>query len=242
MPTSEDKQIFALEVSDLVGGYGAIDILKGVSLKVAQDEVVSIIGPNGAGKSTLMKAVFGMVRISSGSVHYQGEEITSISPNLLVQKGLGFVPQSHNVFPSMTVAENLAMGAFTRQDDYSQSLEEVYEHCPFLAEKKGQKAGSLSGGQQKMMAICMAMMLNPKLLLLDEPSAGLAPNLVAELMLDIQRIKQKGIAILMVEQNAKQALNISDRGYVLVTGRNEFEDSGAGLLTNPDIGRLYLGN
>ncbi len=258
-----------LQVSDLVSGYGKINILKGASLQVGENEIVSVIGPNGAGKSTLMKSVFGLVEIASGSIVYRDEKITGLPPRKLVRLGLGFVPQNRNVFPDLTLAENLAMGAFSQngRDGFAlakisqalpflfggsgkkngnagheeESMEEISRIFPFLMDNLGQKAGNLSGGQQQMLAISIALMLKPKLLLLDEPSAGLAPNLVDDLMEKILKIKEAGVAILMIEQNAKRALKISDRGYVLVTGKNEYEDSGRALLDNADIGKLFLG-
>ncbi|MFH1287998.1 MAG: ABC transporter ATP-binding protein [bacterium] len=231
-----------LKVDNIVSGYGHVEIVKEVSLRISKNEIVSIIGPNGTGKSTLLKSIFGLVKKFSGSVFFDNKDITGLKPYQIVRKGMCYVPQDNNVFSSLTVGENLDMGAFVRHDDYKKSLEEVYNIFPLLSDFKSKKAGNLSGGQQKMLAIGMALMLTPKLLLLDEPSAGLAPNMVEEMMKKIELInREEQAAILMVEQNAKRALSISDRGYVLSMGKNEFEDTGAALLNNPDIGKLYLG-
>lgn len=231
-----------LKVNNIISGYGHVEIVKGVSLQISRNEIVSIIGPNGTGKSTLLKSIFGLVKKFSGSVFFDNRDITGLKPHQIVQNGMCYVPQDNNIFPSLTVKENLDMGAFVRDDDYSKSMEEVYNIFPLLGDFKNKRAGDLSGGQQKMLAIGMALMLTPKLLLLDEPSAGLAPNMVEEMMKKIELINhEEHAAILMVEQNAKRALRISNRGYVLYMGRNEFEDTGDALLNNPDIGKLYLG-
>ncbi len=189
-----------------------------------------------------MKTIFGLLTPTRGQVTLEGEKITGLRPDRIVRKGMCYVPQSDNVFPSLTVLENLEMGAFIRDDDYSESLGDVFNRFPALEERKRQRAGSLSGGEQQMLAMGKALMLNPKVLLLDEPSAGLAPRMVGEIMQKILEIKESGVAILMVEQNAKEALKLSDRGYVLATGKKRFEDSGQGVLDNPDVGRLYLGD
>lgn len=231
-----------LKVDNIVSGYGHVEIVKGVSLSISKNEIVSIIGPNGAGKSTLLKSIFGLVKKFSGGVFFDNKDITGFKPHQIVRNGMCYVPQDNNVFPSLTVRENLDMGAFVRHDDYKKSIEEVSNIFPLLSDFKNKKAGNLSGGQQKMLAIGMALMLTPKLLLLDEPSAGLAPNMVEEMMKKIKLInREEQAAILMVEQNAKKALLISNRGYVLSMGKNEFEDTGDALLNNPDIGKLYLG-
>lgn len=231
-----------LKVDNLISGYGQIEIVKGVSLRVSADEIVSIIGPNGTGKSTLLKSIFGLVKKFGGSIFFNSCDITALKPYQIVRDGMCYVPQDNNVFPSLTVRENLDMGAFVRKGNYDKSIEEVYRIFPLLGGFKNKKAGDLSGGQQKMLAIGMALMLTPKLLLLDEPSAGLAPNMVDEMMKKIELInREERVAVLMVEQNAKRALSISGRGYVLSMGKNEFEDTGEALLNNPDIGKLYLG-
>lgn len=231
-----------LKVEDIYSGYGETEILHGVSVEVAPREIATIIGPNGSGKSTLMKTIFGLLTPTKGRVTLEAEEITGLRPDRIVRKGMCYVPQSDNVFPSLTVLENLEMGAFIRDDDYSDSLEEVFARFPLLEERKSQRGGSLSGGEQQMLAMGKALMLNPKVLLLDEPSAGLAPKMVGEILQKIAEIKESGVAILMVEQNAKEGLKLSDRGYVLAMGKKRFEDEGQALLNNPDVGRLYLGD
>ncbi len=230
-----------LEVKDLVGGYKEVMILNGVSIHCSENEIVSIIGPNGAGKSTLMKSVFGLVNLKQGSVVYNGQAITGTRPNKLVKLGMSYVPQEKNIFPSLTVEENLQMGAFIRNDDITLPMEKVYEMFPFIADRRKLISGTLSGGGRQMLALGRALMLDPKLLLLDEPSAGLAPLVRDEIFSKVLEIRQSGVAILMVEQNAKKALEMSDRGYVLVMGKNKFEDTGKALLTNPEVGQLFLG-
>ena len=231
-----------LEVEDVYSGYGETEILHGVSVCVASGEIATIIGPNGSGKSTLMKTIFGLLMPTQGKVVLENEDITGLRPDRIVRKGMCYVPQSDNVFPSLTVLENLEMGAFIRDDDYSGSISDVFARFPVLEERKSQRAGSLSGGEQQMLAMGKALMLNPKVLLLDEPSAGLAPRMVEEILQKIVEIKKSGVAILMVEQNAKEGLRLSDRGYVLAMGKKRFEDEGSALLNNPDVGRLYLGD
>lgn len=231
-----------LKVENIVSGYGRVEIVKGISLHVLEDEIVSIIGPNGTGKSTLIKTIFGSVRLSNGNIFFNNEVVTGLKPHQMVRKGMCYVPQDNNIFPSLTIKENLDMGAFIRCDDYGKNIEGVFNIFPVLSGFKNKKAGELSGGQQKMLAIGMSLMLTPKLLLLDEPSAGLAPNMVDEMMKKIELInREEKTAILMVEQNAKRALKISSRGYVLSTGKNVYEDTGEALLNNKDIGKLYLG-
>ena len=200
-----------------------------------------IVGPNGAGKSTAMKAMFGMLDLRAGSVLLNGEDITSLPPQHRVQRGMGFVPQTQNVFTSMTVEENLEMGGFIRGDDFSDTIEEIYNLFPVLREKRAQPAGELSGGQRQQVAVGRALMTQPKVLMLDEPTAGVSPIVMDELFDRIIDVARTGIAILMVEQNAKQALAIADRGYVLVQGENRYTDSGAALLANPDVRRAFLG-
>ena len=231
-----------LTVEDIYSGYGETEILHGVSIEVAPGAIATIIGPNGSGKSTLMKTIFGLLTPTSGKVTLENEDITGLRPHRIVRKGMCYVPQSDNIFPSLTVLENLEMGAFIRDDDYSDSLSDVFVRFPLLEERRGQRAGSLSGGEQQLLAMGKALMLNPKMLLLDEPSAGLAPRMVGEILQKILEIKESGVAILMVEQNAKESLKLSDRGYVLAMGKKRFEDAGQALLNNPDVGRLYLGD
>ncbi|MGC8494709.1 MAG: ABC transporter ATP-binding protein [Syntrophobacteraceae bacterium] len=231
-----------LEVRDVVGGYGEVLILNGVSIQCGNNEIVSIVGPNGAGKSTLMKAIFGLIGIRQGSVVFEGKPIMGMRASHLVKLGMGYVPQEKNVFPSLSVLENLQMGAFIRKDDIAPAMERVFELFPFLAKNRKATAGVLSGGGRQMLALGRALMLEPGLLLLDEPSAGLAPQVRDEIFDKIVEIRQSGVSILMVEQNAKKALEMSDRGYVLVMGKNRFEDTGKALLANPEIGRLYLGS
>ncbi len=231
-----------LTVEDIYSGYGETEILHGVSVEVATGEIATIIGPNGSGKSTLMKTIFGLLTPTRGRVSLEDEDITGLRPDRIVRKGMCYVPQSDNVFPSLTVLENLEMGAFIRDDDYSESLRDVFDRFPLLEERKSQRAGSLSGGEQQMLAMGKALMLNPKVLLLDEPSAGLAPRTVGEILQKILEIKESDVAILMVEQNAKEGLKLSDRGYILTMGKKRFEDAGQALLNNPDVGKLYLGD
>ena len=230
-----------LEASEVVAGYGQTEILHGISITVDQGEIVTIIGPNGCGKSTLMKAVVGLVRVRTGSVAFRGEDISGWPPEKIVRNGLCYVPQSHNVFPSLSIRENLEMGAFVRGDDFRGRINEMFELFPDLTLQPGRKAGSLSGGQRQMLAIARALMLDPVLLLLDEPSAGLSPAMVSTVFERIRDINRTGVALLLVEQNARQALVISDRGYVLVAGEKRLEDTGKDLLGNPEVARLYLG-
>ena len=230
-----------LEVSDVVAGYGETDILHGVSIAVTEGEIVTIIGPNGCGKSTLMKAIVGLVRPKAGTVIFRGQDIASQPPEQTVRTGLCYVPQSANVFPSLSIRENLEMGGFVRSDDYRGRIEELFELFPDLAKRPTQQAGSLSGGQRQMLAIARALMLDPTLLLLDEPSAGLSPAIMALVFERIQGINRAGVSLLLVEQNAREALRMSDRGYVLAAGQNRLEDSGPALLDNPEVVRLYLG-
>ena len=230
-----------LEASEVVAGYGQTEILHGISITVDQGEIVTIIGPNGCGKSTLMKAIVGLVRVRTGSVAFMGEEIAGRPPEQIVRNGLCYVPQSNNVFPSLSIRENLEMGAFVRGDDFRGRIDEMFELFPDLTMQPGRKAGSLSGGQRQMLAIARALMLDPALLLLDEPSAGLSPAMMSTVFERIRDINQTGVAMLLVEQNARQALGMSDRGYVLVAGEKRLEDTGKDLLGNPEVARLYLG-
>ncbi|MGQ7844352.1 ABC transporter ATP-binding protein [Granulosicoccus sp. 3-233] len=225
----------------MTGGYGSVDILHDCTIAVEAGEIAVIVGPNGAGKSTAMKAVFGMLNIHSGSVVLDGEDITALSPQDRVAKGMAFVPQTSNVFPSMSVEQNLEMGAFLRRDDISKTMEEVYELFPILREKRRQNAGELSGGQRQQVAVGRALMTQPKLLMLDEPTAGVSPIVMDELFDLIIDIARTGLPILMVEQNARQALNIADKGYVLVQGRNRFTDTGQALMNDPEVRKSFLG-
>jgi ABC-type branched-subunit amino acid transport system ATPase component len=230
-----------LEVRNLISGYGETDILHDVSIKLDEKEILSIIGPNGAGKSTLLKTIFGILKPRQGAVELQDEEITGLSPDRIVRKGMSYVPQVDNVFPSLTIQENLEMGAFVRTDDYRDRLREMYDLFPLLKDRRNQKVGSLSGGQRQMVAMGRALMLDPKVLLLDEPSASLAPLLVEMIFEKIVDINKTGVAIVVVEQNARETLKISNRGYVLAMGRKVFEDTGKAILENEEVGKLYLG-
>ena len=225
----------------MTGGYGAADILHDCSIGVEKGEIAVIVGPNGAGKSTAMKAVFGMLPLRKGQVMFDGEDVTQLKPEERVVKGMGFVPQTHNVFTSMTVEENLEMGAFIRTDSIDDSIAQVYDLFPILKEKRKQPAGELSGGQRQQVAVGRALMTHPKVLMLDEPTAGVSPIVMDELFDRIIEIARLDVAILMVEQNAKQALEIADKGFVLVQGQNRFTDTGESLLANPEVRRAFLG-
>jgi branched-chain amino acid transport system ATP-binding protein len=225
----------------MTGGYGATDILHDCTIAVEKGQIAVIVGPNGAGKSTAMKAVFGMLKLRGGQVRLNGEDITRLSPQDRVARGMAFVPQTHNIFTSMTVEENLEMGAFLRRDDIKGTLEQVYHLFPILKAKRLQPAGELSGGQRQQVAVGRALMTQPQLLMLDEPTAGVSPIVMDELFDRIIEVARSGISILMVEQNARQALNIADKGYVLVQGANRYTDTGEALLANPDVRRTFLG-
>ena len=231
----------ALIGSAMTGGYGGADILKGCTVEVESGEIAVIVGPNGAGKSTAMKAMFGMLDLRAGSVLLDGEDITNLLPQHRVQRGMGFVPQTQNVFTSMTVEENLEMGGFIHNHDFSDTIAEIYDLFPVLREKRAQLAGELSGGQRQQVAVGRALMTQPKVLMLDEPTAGVSPIVMDDLFDRIIDVARTGIAILMVEQNAKQALTIADRGYVMVQGENRYTDTGAALLGNPDVRQAFLG-
>jgi branched-chain amino acid transport system ATP-binding protein len=227
---------------NMTGGYGkGPDILHDCTISVDQGEIAVIVGPNGAGKSTAMKAVFGMLDVRSGHVRLDGEDITSLSPQARVVKGMGFVPQTNNIFTSMTVEENLEMGAFIRTDDFSGTMAQVYDLFPILKEKRNQAAGELSGGQRQQVAVGRALMTRPKVLMLDEPTAGVSPIVMDELFDRIIEVARTGIPILMVEQNARQALEIADKGYVLVQGANAYSGTGKELLADPDVRKSFLG-
>lgn len=230
-----------LEVEALDAGYGDLQILNGVNMTVEAAEYVTIVGPNGAGKSTVMKSVFGLTTLMGGSITLDGTNITDRRPEEIINTGIGFVPQDDNVFPSLSVMENLEMGAYILDSVPEERIRRVFDRFPILAERKEQKAGTMSGGQQQMLAMGRALMLDPDLLLLDEPSAGLAPDLVDETFDRIDEINDDGTAILMVEQNAKEALRRCDRGYVLVQGENRYEDSGDALLANDAVRQDFLG-
>ncbi len=230
-----------LDASNMTGGYGPTNILHGCNLSVEKGKIAVIVGPNGAGKSTAMKAVFGMLNLRGGHVKLDGEDITALSPEERVKKGMGFVPQTDNVFPTMTVEENLEMGAFIRKDDFRATMEQVYDLFPILKDKRDQNAGELSGGQRQQVAVGRALMTQPKLLMLDEPTAGVSPIVMDELFDRIIEVARTGISILMVEQNARQALEIADTGYVLVQGANKYTDTGAALMADPDVRRTFLG-
>ena len=226
----------------MTGGYGdGPDIINSCTINVNKGEIVAILGPNGAGKSTAMKAMLGLLNLKSGNVLIEGEDISKLSPQERVKKGISFVPQTKNVFAELTVRENLEVGAFLREDDVLKVIEEIYDLFPILRDKKDQIVGQLSGGQRQQVALGRALMIRPSVLMLDEPTAGVSPIVMDELFEHIIKVKKKDVAIIMVEQNAKQALSISDRGYVLVTGENKFEGSGKELLNDPEVRRSFLG-
>ena len=230
------------EGNKMTGGYGdGPDIINSCTIKVNKGEIVAILGPNGAGKSTAMKAMLGLLNLKSGNTLINGEDITKLSPQDRVKKGISFVSQTRNVFAELTVKENLEVGAFLRKDDLNKVIEEIYDLFPVLKEKRYQIVGQLSGGQRQQVALGRAMMINPSVLMLDEPTAGVSPIVMDELFEHILKVKKTNVAIIMVEQNAKQALSISDRGYVLVTGENKFEGSGKDLLDDPEVRRSFLG-
>lgn len=230
-----------LEAHNIKAGYGEVEILHGVSIGLDEAEIVSIIGPNGAGKSTLMKTILGILKPIHGKVTFGGHDITGLPPDKIVRQGICYVPQTDNIFPSLTVEENLEMGAFIRKDDFRERMKEVYEIFPDLREARRQRVRKLSGGQRQMVAMARALMLDPQVLLLDEPSASLSPRLVKLIFEKIVEINQSGVGILMVEQNAREALKLCHRGYVLAMGRKKFEDTGQALLNNEKVGKLYLG-
>ncbi len=231
-----------VEVNDLVAGYGNnAPILENVDLNLEEGTIGVIVGPNGAGKSTLLKSIFGLLHVHSGDIAIYGDSIVGLRGDALVREGLAFVPQEFNVFDSLSVEENLEMGGFTRDDDLSESIEQVYEYFPPLRDKRTQPAGQLSGGQRQMVAMGRALMSNPMLLLLDEPTAGLSPLFMEKIFERIIAVNAAGVSVLMVEQHAKQALQIADIGFVLVNGRNAYTDSGEALLADDEVARTFLG-
>lgn len=233
--------MYLLSGENITCGYDKLNILNSCNIGVKKGEIASIVGPNGAGKSTAMKAIFGLLPLRKGKVILDGEDITLLQPQERVLKGMGFVPQNNNIFPSLTVQENLEMGAFISNNNYSDILDYIYNLFPILKEKQFQQAGELSGGQRQQVAVGRALMTKPKVLMLDEPSAGVSPIVMESLFLKIQEIAKQGTSILMVEQNAKQALKISNLGFVLTQGKNLFTDTGNALLANKEVRQAFLG-
>lgn len=230
-----------LSAENIFSGYGEKNVLQGVSVRVESSEIVTIIGPNGAGKSTLLKTLAGLLRPHKGEIYFQGKPIHGLRPAEITRRGICYVPQEENIFSSLSVSENLEMGAYVLQKGWQRRQEEVFNRFPILAERKGMRAGALSGGERQMLAMGMALMVEPKLLLLDEPSAGLAPNLVEMVFQKIVEINQQGLTIVMVEQNALESLKLSHRAYIIVMGRNRMEGSGKELIANPEIRESFLG-
>jgi branched-chain amino acid transport system ATP-binding protein len=230
-----------LSATNMTGGYGGADIIERCNITVDKGEIAVVVGPNGAGKSTAMRAIFGMLDLREGTVVLDGRDITRMAPQDRVRMGMAFVPQNNNVFVTLTVEDNLEMGAFIREDDISETKEEVFRLFPILKERRGQHAGELSGGQRQQVAVARALMTQPKLLMLDEPTAGVSPIVLDDLFGRILEIASTGIAILMVEQNARHALEIADHGFVLVQGQNRFTDTGEALLANEEVRRSFLG-
>ena len=230
-----------VELKDVVAGYGGAPILNGVDIAIDSSDIGVIVGPNGAGKSTTLKAIFGLLKVTGGTVTFEGQDIANREPDRLVPLGLSFVPQEYNVFTSMTVHENLEMGAFVRRDEIADTLESVYEMFPDLRAKRKQKAGELSGGQRQMVAMGRALMSKPRLLMLDEPSAGLSPRYMMEIFEQVVKINKSGVGILMVEQNARQALAFASKGFVLANGANRFTGTGQELLEDPEVAKSFLG-
>ena len=231
----------SLNGNNLTAGYGGVDIIKNITLEVKQGEIAVIVGPNGAGKSTAMKALLGMLKLTDGSVSFAADDISTMLPQDRVNLGIAFVPQTNNVFTGMSVEENLEMGGFIRTDDIHHTIDDIFNLFPVLKEKRNQNAGELSGGQRQQVAFGRALMTKPKILMLDEPTAGVSPIVMDELFSRIIEVGKTGVGILMVEQNAKQALSIADRGYVLVNGKNSREGSGQDLLNNPEVRKSFLG-
>ena len=233
---------YVMQVKNLFAGYGETEILHGVDINISDGEIVCIIGPNGAGKSTVLKAILGQINVTQGSIYLSEEDILSIPTSQIIKKGISYVPQTNNVFVSLSVEENLEMGAWVNPDDTQVKLNEMYELFPDLGDKRKQPAGSLSGGQRQMVAMAKSLMVEAKILLLDEPTAGLSPKYRAEIFSTIKKINRSGVPILMVEQNAKQALGVSDRGYILVDGSNRHDGTGKELLEDKEVARLFLGS
>ena len=233
---------YVMHVKNLFAGYGETEILHGVDINISDGEIVCIIGPNGAGKSTVLKAILGQINVTQGSIHLLEEDILIIPTSQIIKKGISYVPQTNNVFVSLSVEENLEMGAWVNPDDTQVKLNEMYELFPDLGDKRKQPAGSLSGGQRQMVAMAKSLMVEAKILLLDEPTAGLSPKYRAEIFSTIKKINKSGVPILMVEQNAKQALGVSDRGYILVDGSNRHDGTGKELLEDKEVARLFLGS
>ena len=232
----------ALDISNLHAGYGETEILKGINLSVEHSEIVAIIGPNGAGKSTVVKSVLGLLNVISGNISLNGNNIVGIAPDKAIKSGISYVPQTHNIFPNLTITENLEMGAWTKSTGISERIEEMFELFPDLKVKRNKVAGSLSGGQRQMVAMAKALMVDSKIMLLDEPTAGLSPKFQAEIFSTIKRINKNGVPILLVEQNAKQALETADKGYVLVDGFNKVEGKGQDLINDQNVARMFLGS
>jgi branched-chain amino acid transport system ATP-binding protein len=232
----------ALDIVNLHAGYGETEILKGINLSVEHSEIVAIIGPNGAGKSTVVKSVLGLLNIISGNISLNGNNIVGIAPDKAIKSGISYVPQTHNIFPNLTITENLEMGAWTKSKGIPERIQEMFELFPDLKVKRNKVAGSLSGGQRQMVAMAKALMVDSKIMLLDEPTAGLSPKFQSEIFRTIKRINKNGVPILLVEQNAKQALETADRGYVLVDGSNKVEGKGQDLINDRNVARMFLGS
>ncbi len=230
-----------LRVEDVVSGYGSMEVLHGLSLEVEEGHIVSMLGPNGAGKTTLLRTIFGVLRPWKGKIYFRGEDISGLPPERLARMGMAYIPQEYNIFPSLTVQENLEMGAFIREDDIGPRMEEIYELFPDLTDRRKSRAGELSGGMRQMLALGRALMLNPQLLLLDEPSTGLAPFLVDAIFDRIEKLNEQGVTVFLVEQNAAKALQSSDRAYILEGGEKKAEGSAQEISEDEEIGRLYLG-
>jgi branched-chain amino acid transport system ATP-binding protein len=232
----------ALDIVNLHAGYGETEILKGINLSVEHSEIVAIIGPNGAGKSTVVKSVLGLLNVISGNISLNGNNIVGIAPDKAIKSGISYVPQTHNIFPNLTITENLEMGAWTKSKGIPERIQEMFELFPDLKVKRNKVAGSLSGGQRQMVAMAKALMVDSKIMLLDEPTAGLSPKFQSEIFRTIKRINNNGVPILLVEQNAKQALETADRGYVLVDGSNKVEGKGQDLINDRNVARMFLGS
>ena len=232
----------ALDIVNLHAGYGETEILKGINLNVEHSEIVAIIGPNGAGKSTVVKSVLGLLNVISGNISLNGNNIVGIAPDKAIKSGISYVPQTHNIFPNLTITENLEMGAWTKSKGIPERIQEMFELFPDLKVKRNKVAGSLSGGQRQMVAMAKALMVDSKIMLLDEPTAGLSPKFQSEIFRTIKRINNNGVPILLVEQNAKQALETADRGYVLVDGSNKVEGKGQDLINDRNVARMFLGS